>query len=360
MLSFNPFDFRSKNKLCLSNTGFISLLLILTFLFGCDEEDCPPCSTPTDERIAFEMNYLEYSDNNFFIDEVYADTSSQLDMFNSYYGNIPSMILPKFYVKEIEVYKARNTVSGSFIYGCAYIDLEPKFEYNTYNDSLRDLSSVIPGEKEVNKFILLHEVRDYLFHRETGYITFTSALNEQDIIAIAYRIENDNSTSLDDLIYGEFFADLINNSDTVAVLKLIKPRHVHPIYSKAWKLKMKNLYKLIPNWGGATDVDMDIYLKSANGTETNSINGKRLLELFGFDKMKEDGSPGPDGKFDNRVGYNYDPRTSEIIFPVLEPFGENIPTELIDYKYNLIYDTSKTFLSLPANYFIIKGKYKPI
>jgi len=356
MLIFNPFSFRSKNKMCLSNTGFISLLVILTFLFGCDEEDCPPCSTPTDERIAFEMNYLEYSDNNFFIDEVYSDTSSQLNMFNLYYGNIPPIINVQYLVKEIEVYKSINQIGQNFIYAFAYIDLPPRQASTKYPDSLRYNPDLIAGEEEAGRFGLLSEGRDYLFHPETGYITFLSSLHNQDAIAVAYKIEGQQNN----IIYGEFFADLIHNHDSAAVLKLVKPRNLQPSFSKAWKLKMKNLYKLIPYLGEAIDVDLDIYLKRADGTETNSINNRRLLELFGFDKIKEDGSLGPDGKFDNRIGYNYDPRTSEIIFPVIEPFGENIPSELIDYKYNLIYDTSKTFLSLHANYFVVKGKYRPI
>ena len=124
---------------------------------------------------------------------------------------------------------------------------------------------------------------------------------------------------------------------------------------------MKNLYKLLPFLGEATDVDMDIYLKKADGTETNSINGKRLLELFGFDRLNnKTGGLGADGNFDNFPGITYERKSSEIIFPVLEPFGSNIPSELMDYKYDLIYDTTKTFLTLPANYFVIKGKYNPI
>jgi hypothetical protein len=355
MLNFNPFYFRPKYKMCLSNTGFISLLLILTFLFGCDEEDCPPCSTPTDDRIPFEMNFLEYSDNNYFIDDVYADTSSGLSIFNQYYANIPPIVNIEYYVKEIEVYKSINQVSQSAIWGSAYIDLPPRLVTDKYPDSLRSNFDPIAGEEERGAFKLLSEGRDYLFHPETGYITFLSSLHNQDAIAVAYKIEGQQNN----IIYGEFFADLIRNEDSAAVLKLVKPRNLQPSFSKAWKLKMKNLYKLIPYLGEAIDVDLDIYLKRADGTETNSINGKRLLELFGFDRLNEGGF-GPDGKFDNFPGVTYERRSSEIIFPVLEPFGENIPTELIDYKYNLIYDTTKTFLSLPANYFIIKGKYTPI
>jgi hypothetical protein len=302
--------------------------------------------------MTFEMNFLEYSDNNYFIDEVYADTSSGLNFFHQYYGNIPPIVSIQYFVEEIEVYKSINQIGPSFIYANAYIDLPQRLGTSKYSDSLRFNDDPIAGEEESGRFGLLSEGRDYLFHPETGYITFLSSSHEQDIIAVAYKTSGN-------MIYGEFFSDLIHNHDSVAVLKLVKPRNLNPLFSKAWKLKMKNLYKLIPYLGEATDVDMDIYLKKADGTESNSVNGKRLLELFGFDRLNP-GGVGPDGEFDNFPGVTYERKSSEIIFPVLEPFGENIPTELIDYKYNLIYDTTKTFLSLPANYFIIKGKYNPI
>jgi hypothetical protein len=360
MVSINLFDLQTVSKKYPLKTGFISLLLSLTLFVGCSDDDCPPCSTPTDDRISFEMNFLEYSDNNYFIDEVYTDTSSELNMFNLYYGNIPAIVVPKYYVKEIEVYKSINVIGQNAIFGSAHIDLPSRSASSKYSDSLRNISTIIPGQQEAGRFRLLSEGSDYLFHPETGYITFLSALNEQDIIAIAYKIENDNSSSSDDLIYGEFFTDLINNSDTVAVLKLVKPRNLIPPMEAAWKLKMKNIYQIDPFVGQATKLDLDIYLKKTDGSESNSINNVRLLELFGFDKLNENGALGSDGKFDGRIGYNYESRTSEIIFPVIEPFGDNIPALLNEYKYDSIYDTVKSYLTLPENYFVIKGKYKPI
>ncbi len=47
-----------------------------------------------------------------------------------------------------------------------------------------------------------------------------------------------------------------------------------------------------------------------------------VVELFGFDRLNP-GGIGPDGEFDNFPGVTYERRSSEIIFPVLEPFGEN-------------------------------------
>jgi len=337
-------------------TGIISLLLIIPFLMGCDDENCPPCSTPTDDRTTFEMNFLEYSDNNYFINDIYTDTSAGLNIFNQYYGNFPPIVNVQYSVKEIEVYKSTNTIGQSVIIGCAYIDLPARSPSDIYPDSLRDFQTFVPiaGQATAGRFRLLNMGNDYLFNSATGQLSFLYPLNEQEIVAVAYRIV------LGDSIYGEFFSDLIHNSDTVAVLKLVKPKNLQPQYRKAWKLKMRNIYTLIPNLGEVTDIDLDIYLIRADGSTTNSINNKRLLELFGFDKFNESGGLMPDGKFDNLPGYTYERRTSEIIFPVIEPFGDNIPTELSEYKYDRIYDTTKTYLFLPENYFVIKGKYRPV
>jgi hypothetical protein len=337
------------------------LFSIFAIMFiGCNEEECDCILTPTDDRISFEINFLEYSENNYFIDEIYADTSAQLNMYNLFYGNIPAIVLPKYYVKEFEVYITLNQIGPSSIYAAAYIDLPPRSESSNYPDSLRFIESPIPGQEEFGRFRLLSEGGDYVFHPETGYITFLSPIHPQDVVAIAYRIENDNPSNSDDLIYGEFFADLINNSETVGVLQLVKPRNLIPIFESAWKLKMRNIYQIVPYSGQATNLDLDIFLKRSDGSESNTINNVRLLELFGFDIIKANGDNGPDGKFDNRIGYNFNPITSEIIFPVIEPFGNNIPSELTEYKYQAIYDTVKIALSLPGDYFIIKGKYKPI
>ena len=123
---------------------------------------------------------------------------------------------------------------------------------------------------------------------------------------------------------------------------------------------MKNIYQISPLIGQLTDLDCDIYLKKSDGSESNTINNVGLLELFGFDKFTQNGNVGADGKFDNRSGYNFEPLTSEIIFPIIQPFGNNIPSILNEYKYQAIYDTLKAFLSLPGNSFTIRGKYKPI
>ena len=65
-----------------------------------------------------------------------------------------------------------------------------------------------------------------------------------DILAVAYRIEGESRDRSDDIIYGEFMAELVKNSKTEAVLKLVKPSNNQPLFEDAWELKMKNIYKI--------------------------------------------------------------------------------------------------------------------
>lgn len=323
---------------------------------GCNKEECDPVTPPVDDRIPFEINFLQYSENNFFIDQIYTDTSA-VNLYNQFYGNVTPIVLPKYFVKNIEVYKSFNSIFDEGILATAYINLLPRSSDSMYADELRNLNTIIPGQNDASRFILLDEGNDYIFHRETGWISFINPIMDQEIIAVAYKIENEPGYT-DDLIYGEFISELVNNSKTRGVLKLVKPRDVRPAYELAWNLKMKNIYRISSQLGQITNLDLDIYLKKSDGTESNTINNIRLLELFGFDKYSENGTAVPDGKYDYFPGMNFEPRTSEIIFPVIQPFGNNIPFALNEYKYQAIYDTIKSYLALPGNSFVIRGKYK--
>jgi hypothetical protein len=360
-VKFLPFLFSNKKGRYAMKYLLISFVLFTLLFISCNKENCDPITPPIDDRVSFEINFLQYSDNNYFIDQIYTDTSSALNLYNLYYGNVNPIVNPKYFIKYIEVYKSVNSILDPIqsIIANAYINLPTRPSDSMYNDSYRNNNLQNSGEVQLSRFVLLNEGRDYIFHPSTGFITLINPIND-DIIAVAYVIDNDSPSESDDLYYGEFISELVNNSKTRGVLKLVRPTNLNPHYQNAWQLKMKNIYQITPYIGQITNLDMDIYLKKSDGSESNTINGVRLLELFGFDRLSENGMPVPDGKYDFFPGINFEPRTSEIIFPVIQPFGNNIPFILNDYKYQAIYDTLKTYLSLPGNSFIIKGKYKPI
>jgi len=83
-----------------------------------------------------------------------------------------------------------------------------------------------------------------------------------------------------------------------------------------------------------------------------------------LDETDESGtSSEPDGAFDFLPGQTILPQTGEIIFPVLEPFGRDLPPELdAALAYNSVYDTTKTFAQQDRakDKFILLGEYSAV
>lgn len=339
----------------------IFLAFVSLFLTGCEKEKCNPVTPASEEnREPFVINFTDYAENNYFLDEVYADTSSELNMFNKYYGNATPIVKSEYRVKNLEVYSSVNFIEydRNSIIATAFIQLPARNTSQLYSDSLRYIQSMIPGKISAGYFKLLSEGKDYFYHPETGYITFRIAPPDNQEIAVAYKIEGETSAENDDLIYGEFISELVNSGTTSAVLKLVKSRNLQPSFRDAWKLKLRNIYNMNPYGEQVRNVRLDIFLRLKDGKEINKIDGVPFLQLFGFDKLDVSRNTNPDGIFDDRPGINYNPSTSELIFPTLQPFGINLPGLLGDsLKYQAIYDTIKNRLSDPGNSFVIKGSY---
>ncbi len=58
----------------------------------------------------YSIRAFNYSDNHYFIDSIYADTSSQYNFFENYYSNNPPLVNTNFQVTEIEVWKSTNQI----------------------------------------------------------------------------------------------------------------------------------------------------------------------------------------------------------------------------------------------------------
>lgn len=292
----------------------------------------------------YSIRAYDYSENHYFIDKAYSDRN--LKLFENFYNNIPSQVNPDYQVNEIEVWKSINQIvadQSKIRYANCFIDLPTLTQVGgAYPDSLKKpLENPIAGREETGRFLLLTEGVDYELHPETGYLSFKTALNDQDIIAVAFKqgVQNDAT-------YGQFL-NTVNQNDTLIVLKLVKPKNLQPQFTEAWSLKLKNIYPT-----GARNVKQEGFefkilyeLVGQDPTEELSTpsGNKRLIQAFGLDRQGSGGSPTPDNIFDWRPGITIIPETGEIIFPTLEPFGKDIPQGLEDKVYQSIYDTTKTF-----------------
>jgi len=311
----------------------------------------------------FQIHAYDYSPNHYFINDVYADP--KLNVFNDYYGNSIPIVHDSIRVKDIEVWKTiTGLVNPNERKGNAYIDL-PRRTKNQRYDNLRNTNEqTVPGVKEIDRrWIMLQQDVDYVIHKETGFISFKTQIQDQDAIAVAYRIEGPTSSPDDDIYYGEFIQDVAADSSARIVLKLVKPPNLQPQFKKAWKLQLRNIYPI-----GGRDVKeegftLDIKYQFEGSEPQSDYNGIKLIQAFGLDKTDKSGTGGPDGAFDFFPGRTIFPQTGEIIFPVLEPFGRNFPSGsngLPDtLKYQAVYDTTVTFAKQDRSKdkFLITGEY---
>ncbi|HEY8399870.1 MAG TPA: cell surface protein SprA, partial [Cytophagaceae bacterium] len=215
--------------------------------------------------------------------------------------------------------------------------------------------------------------RDFKFHPDLGYISLVAPLRPDEVLAVAFEY------SYNGKVYkvGQLNEDIAKDKTKKVVLKLLKPSTIKTRLP-TWDLMMKNIYQL-----GATQISREnfnlrvIYKDDLTGAdlphlqEGENVKNVALLKLTGLDRLNPNNDPYPDGNFDFVEDVTIDTRYGRVIFPVLEPFGENLigstrlnpdmEGELISkYVYSELYDSTKSDAQLVAskNKFFLVGKYQ--
>lgn len=289
----------------------------------------------------------QYSQKHYFIDEKYIRT------YEPYYQNSPPLrVAPELQVKDIEVWisQLERPEPGLTRFVVADINLPP-ITNRAYYDSLRtQVLQSDPGRIEVGLFRKLEQGKDYTINADIGVISLNMEIQDNQALAIAYRIEGPTQLASDDTVYGDFVNSLTDTAATL-ILKLVRPRSPQPSFKKAWALQLRNIYPL----GGARNIKKEgfelklLYKPSPDQEEREDIEGVNLLKAFGFDKYTEDGSTGSDNKFDFS-DQTINPTRGEIIFPYLKPFSKETLKKIFPDKsdefinsiaYDDIYDTNQ-------------------
>ncbi|WP_421764233.1 cell surface protein SprA [Ekhidna sp.] len=212
------------------------------------------------------------------------------------------------------------------------------------------------------------EESEYKINRELGYITLTRSLQSDEILAVAYEYTFDGTAYK----VGELTEDYQSRSDDkVIYLKLIRPNKINTEVP-TWDLMMKNIYSLNAAQVGQEGFQLRIiYRDDATGQDNPSLHEGRklkdepLVEVFGLDRLNPNGDRQPDGNFDFIEGFTIDPQNGNIIFPVLEPFGQTLENQfdpdegnLVEkYVFDELYEEPKATAELNAtkNKFVISG-----
>lgn len=206
---------------------------------------------------------------------------------------------------------------------------------------------------------------EYTLNTQLGYISLNSTLNADNILAVAFQY------TLDGQIFqvGEFSTDGVDGQSGLFV-KLLKGTNINtniPI----WDLMMKNVYALGAYNISSTDFYLDVlYNNPATGVEIpfipeGVINGIPLVSVLNLDRLNVNSQANPDGVFDFLSGITINPNNGRVYFPVLEPFGSHLRSQINDqtiadkYAFDSLYVTVQTLAEQDAkkNRFVIKGQY---
>lgn len=206
---------------------------------------------------------------------------------------------------------------------------------------------------------------EFTFHPQLGYISLNSAVQADQILAVAYQF------TLDGQVYqvGEFSTDGIPGQDGLFV-KLLKGTILNTNLPN-WDLMMKNVYSLGAFNISQNDFYLNIdYLNPATGVEIpfipeDGLNGTPIIGVLNLDRMNTNNQPNSDGVFDFVDGFTINKSNGRIYFPVLEPFGSHLRSKFSNttiaekYAFDSLYTTTQALAKQDAtkNRFVIKGQY---
>ncbi len=211
---------------------------------------------------------------------------------------------------------------------------------------------------------------EYTFNSELGYITLNRKLQNDEALAVAFQYTYNGQAYK----VGELTEDYQNRpDDEVIFLKLLRPTKINTEVP-TWDLMMKNIYSLNANQVSREGFQLRVVYRDDNtgidnpslheGENTKDIPLIRLLKL---DQLNQNNDPPADGNFDFVEGITIDPELGTIIFPVLEPFGNQLEQQFLEseqnlinkYVYDALYETTKADAELitTKNKFFLVGSF---
>ncbi len=208
--------------------------------------------------------------------------------------------------------------------------------------------------------------QEYEINSKLGYISLSSPLNDDEVLAIAFEY------TVAGRVYtvGEFSNSGVDAPATL-ILKMLKGPALLP-QIPTWDLMMKNVYSIGSYRINSEDFYLDIYYSNdKSGTSVNyidkgDISGIPLIKVMNADQLNSQLDPQPDGVFDFMERVTINSSNGRVFFPVREPFGSHLRAQIGDdaiasvFVFEELYDStqSKARQVAEKNKFIIKGNYR--
>ncbi len=208
---------------------------------------------------------------------------------------------------------------------------------------------------------------EYTLNTSMGYVTLTSAVKTDQVLAIAYEYTYAGVTYQ----VGEFAADVTDVNQALFV-KSLKNTSNNPEQGN-WRLMMRNVYNL----GGTLQQEkfrLDVKFQSDTPgvydryIPEDQTKSQQIIKLLGADRLDSNQKAHSNGYFDYVEGYTINGQY--VYFPVAEPFGEAMLSALVSagvssetaekYAFTELYEQTKTSAKQIAekNKYILSGQFK--
>lgn len=227
------------------------------------------------------------------------------------------------------------------------------------------------GFEEATEYAELANARllrpsEYTFNPQLGYVSLSTSLNQDEILAVAFQFTAGGKTYQ----VGEFSNDGITPPQNL-VLKMLKSTVLN-VRAPMWDLMMKNIYSLGAYQVNREDFRLDVlYQNDETGVAIpflpeGNLKDQLLVRVMELDQLNVNNDAQPDGFFDFVNNITINAQTGRVIFPVLEPFGSNLNQKLTDpevrdrYVYQELYDSTrfKAQNETRLNKFLLRGQFK--
>ncbi len=210
---------------------------------------------------------------------------------------------------------------------------------------------------------------EFSFNPQLGFLSINTQLQPDDVIGVAFEYTHNGKVHQ----VGEFSQSLPPDSSApkVLFLKMLKSTTPDP-RRPIWDLMMKNIYPLGASGVNPKNFVLNVLYQDPGGglkrfLPEGANAGIPLLNLLNLDRLNNQNDPQPDGRFDYVEGLTIQAQQGRIIFPVLEPFGNDLRPAFNGntalekkYIYDILYDSTKNIaIQFPQfNRFVLKGSFE--
>jgi cell surface protein SprA len=209
-----------------------------------------------------------------------------------------------------------------------YLNLQQNPLVRTQSSATQGAISMGLKEGEEFQRVTLRKLNtnEFTFQPQLGYISINTTPNPDDVVGVAYRYTYNGVTHQ----VGEFSEDLPPDSASqkVIFLKLLKGTSAR-VKLPIWNLMMKNVYALQGINISKDKFRLNVVYEDPGGGNKRFLPegpqaGVPLISLLNLDRLNAQNDPGPDGVFDYVDGITINAQQGKVIFPVLQPFGNDL------------------------------------